>query len=153
MDRGSIVSGKKTGLQFSDPIPTLKFRQGRITCQIALKPELIELIILERAKFRSETAKAPDKAELHFDVVDNETEPDLLRKPEASLGFTLDLDQRISYCQQVFNQVVAAKTGVGNVTDFACGIEGAAHQIAAGPDMSSPWQDDISEGHIASSLK
>jgi hypothetical protein len=49
--------------------------------------------------------------------------------------------------------VVAAITRKGYVTDFVCGIEGAADQIAAGPDMSRPGQDDISEGHKGSSLK
>ena len=75
MDGGSIVSGKKAGLQFADPIPTLKFRQGRVTCQIAPEPKLIELIIVEGSKFRSQTAKGPDEAELRFDVIDDETEP------------------------------------------------------------------------------
>src|SRR5262245_19843401 len=98
MDDGSIVSGKIAGLKFSDPIPTLKFRQGRVTSQIALEANLIELIIVEGSKFRSQAAKAPDKAELRFDVVDDETESKLLCKLEVILGFTLHLSQLISCC-------------------------------------------------------
>ena len=91
-----MVSGKKASLQFSDPIPALKFRQGGITSQIALKPKLIELIIVEGSEFRSQTAKGPDKAELRFDVVDDETKPNLLCKLETILGFALHLIQLIS---------------------------------------------------------
>ena len=72
---------------------------------------------------------------------------------EAMLGFTLHLSELISCCEKVRDQVVAAVSRVGKVTDLVCGIEGAAHQIAAGPDMSRPWQDDISKGHIGSGLK
>src|SRR5262249_7019976 len=46
----------------------------------------------------------------------------------------------------------AAKARKGNITNFVGGIEGAVHQVAAGLDMSRPWQDDISEVHIGSSL-
>src|SRR5262245_11529278 len=98
MDGGSMVSGKKAGLQFSDPIPTLELRQGRVTSQVALEQELIELIIVERAQSCSQAAKASDKAELHFDVVDDEAEPNLSCKLEAVLGFTLHLNQLISRC-------------------------------------------------------
>src|SRR5215510_6088687 len=152
MDGGSIVSGKKAGLQFSDPIPTLEFCQGRVACEIALELDLIELIIVKGSKFWSQAAKGPDKAELRFDMVDDETESNLLCKLEAILGFTLCLSQLISCCQHIFDKVVAAKARKGNITNFVGGIEGAVHQIAAGLDMSRPWQDDISEVHIGSSL-
>src|SRR5262249_14491830 len=98
IDGGSIVSGKNAGLQFSDPIPTLRFRQSRVTCQVALELKLIKLIIIEGSKFRSQAAKSPDKAKVRFDVVDDATELNLLRKLEATLGFTLRLNQVISCC-------------------------------------------------------
>src|SRR5262245_29120448 len=49
--------------------------------------------------------------------------------------------------------MVAANTRVGNVTNFVCGIESATHQIAAGPEMFRPWQDDVAESIIGSSLE
>src|SRR6266851_5295156 len=49
--------------------------------------------------------------------------------------------------------MVAAIRRESKVTDFVRGIKGATHQIAASPDMSRPWHDDISERHIGSSLK
>ena len=58
----SIVPGKKTGLQFSNRIPALKFREGRGTCEMALEPTLIKLIIVERPKNGSEAAKGLDEA-------------------------------------------------------------------------------------------
>src|SRR5262245_2826594 len=93
---GSIVSGKHAGLQFSDPIPTLGLRQGRITCQIALEPELIKLIIIEGSKLRGQAAKGPNEAELRSDVVDDATESHPFYKLETTLRCTLHLHQRIS---------------------------------------------------------
>src|ERR1700740_2424066 len=49
--------------------------------------------------------------------------------------------------------MVATIARKGKVPDFVCGIKGSANQIAASPDMPSPWQNDISEGHVGSSLK
>ena len=91
-----MVSGKKAGLQFSDPIPALKFRQSRVTYQMALEPKLIESLIVEGAKFRGQPAKGPDKSELSCYVVNDETKPNLVRKLETILGFTLHLNQLIS---------------------------------------------------------
>src|SRR5580692_11464400 len=96
MGGGIIVSGKETRLQFSDPIPALKFGQGRIASQIVLEPKLIELIIIERSKFCSQSAKGPDKAKLRFEVIHDETESNLLCKLETLLGFTLRIAQVIS---------------------------------------------------------
>src|SRR5579872_5207271 len=49
--------------------------------------------------------------------------------------------------------MVATIARKGEVPDFVCGIKGSANQIAANPDMPSPRQNDISEGHVGSSLK
>src|SRR5262249_5773751 len=74
-------------------------------------------------------------------------------KLETILGFTLHLHELISRREKVRDQVVAAVSCIGQVTDFVRGIEGATHQIAAGLDMSRPWRDVISKDHIGSSLK
>jgi len=153
VDGRSIVSGKETSLQFSDPIPALKFRQSRVTCQTALESKLIESLIIERAEFRGQPTKGSDKSELHREVVNDETEPNLLGKREGILGFALYLSELISRRKKVFDQMIAAVRRKGNVSDLVRGIEGATHQIAAGLDMFRPWHDDISEGHIGSSLK
>ena len=94
-----------------------------------------------------------DKSELGGDLVTDETEPNLPRKLEPILGLTLHLRERISRREKVRDQVVAAVCRKGKVTDPVGGIEGATYQIAASLDMSRPWQDDISERHIGSSLK
>src|SRR5262249_54570469 len=145
--------GKNAGLEFSDPIPTLRLRQARVTCQITLEPKLIELVIIEGAKSRGQAAKGSEEAELRFDVVDDAAARNPLHKPEATLGFTLHVDQLIPCYQPVLDQVVAANTRVGHVTYFVCDIESAMHQIAAGPDMPHPRQDDVAETIIGSSLK
>jgi hypothetical protein len=98
IDGGSIVSGKKAGLQFSDPIPALKFRQSRVTCQMMLESKIIESLIVEGAKFRGQPTKGANKSEVRGDVVNDETEPNLVCKLEAILGFTLHLSQLISCC-------------------------------------------------------
>src|SRR5262249_29742185 len=70
-----------------------------------------------------------------------------------SSGLTLHLRERISRRETVRDQVIAAVCRKGKVTDPVGSIEGATYQIAASLDMSRPWQDDISERHIGSSLK
>src|SRR5215472_15070564 len=120
---------------------------------MALEPKLIELIIIEGSKFRSQAPKGPDEAELRCDVVDDATEPDFLSKLKTTLRFALHLDQLISCRQHVSEQMVPAITRMGNGTNFVCGIEGATHQVATKPDMSRPGQDDIAERLIRSSLK
>src|SRR6266850_3097041 len=102
---------------------------------MALEPKLIELLIVEAAEFRRQAAEGPDKPELRGDDVNDETEPSLLRKPEAILGFMLHVNERISRCQKVRIQVVAAISRKSEVTDLVRRIEAATHQLAASPDM------------------
>src|SRR5215469_8676300 len=114
---------------------------------------LVEFLIIERSKFRSQSAKRPDESELGRDLVDDETEPNLLREPEVILSFTLHINQLISCGQHVLNQVVAAIGCKGDVPHFTCGMECPANEIAAGPYVLRPWQDDISKRHIRPGLK
>src|SRR5262249_27469196 len=148
-----MVPGKEAGLQLSDRVPALDFRQSRAVGQMALESKLVESLVVERAKFRGQPAKRPDKSELRADLANDEAEPSLLRKLETILGFTLHLHEVISGRDEVRDQVVAAVGRIGQVTDFVRGIEGATDQIAAGPDMSRPWRDVIAKNHIGSSLK
>src|SRR5215469_7894702 len=120
---------------------------------MVLESKLIESLIVERAKFRGQPAKRPDKCELRGDLANDEAEPNLLRKLKTILGFALHLHELISRREKVRDQVVAAISCISQVTDFVRGIEGATHQIAAGRDMSRPWRDVISNDHIGSSLK
>ena len=88
-------------MQLSDPVPALGQRQHRVTRQMALEPKLIKLLIVEGAEFRRQATEGPDKPELRGDDVNDETEPHLLRKLEAILGFTLHLNERISRREKV----------------------------------------------------
>src|SRR5262245_59221819 len=120
---------------------------------MALESKLIESLIVERAKFRGQPPKRPDKSELRGDLANDEAEPNLVCKLETILGFTLHLNELISRREKVRDQVVAAVSCIGQVTDLVRGIEGAAHQIAAGLDMARPGRDVISKDHIGSGLK
>src|SRR5882724_5474143 len=119
---------------------------------MALELKLVEPLIVEGAEFRRQATEGPVKPELRGDDVNHETEPGLLRKLEAVLGFTLYLNERIPRREKVRVQVVAAKSRKGQVTDLVRGIEGATHQIAASTDMFRPWHDNISERHIRTGL-
>src|SRR5262252_4931767 len=120
---------------------------------MALESKLIEALIVERAKFRGQPAKRPDQSELRGDLANDQAEPNLARKLKTILGFTLHLRELISRREKVRDQVVAAVSCIGQVTDFVRGIESATHQIAARPDISHPWRDVIPKDHIGSSLK
>jgi len=73
-----------------------------------LEPNLIKLPVVKGAEFRRQATEGPDKPKLCGDEVNDVTEPGLLGKLEAILGFTLHLNQRISSRQKVRVQVVAA---------------------------------------------
>src|SRR5690348_4959059 len=120
---------------------------------MALEPNLLELLIVEAAEVRRQATEGPDKPELRGDDVNDEAEPSLLRKLKAILGLTLRLNEWISHGEKVRIQVDWTISSKRKVTDFVRGIEGAAHQIAAGPDMFRPWHDDISERHISTGLE
>src|SRR5262249_58201229 len=128
--------GKEAGLQLSDRVPALDFRQSRSIGQMTLESKLAEPPIVKRAKFRGQPAKRPDQSELRGDLANDEAEPNLVRKLETILGFTLHLRQLISRREKVRDQVVAAVSRIGQVTDFVRGIEGATDQIAAGLDIA-----------------
>ena len=112
---------------------------------MALDPKLIKLLIVKGAEIRRQAAERPDEPELRGDGVNDETEPHLLRKLEAMLGFALHLVERIARREKVRVQVVAAIRRKSEIADLVCGLERATHQIAASPDMSRPWHDESSK--------
>src|SRR5262249_34257172 len=108
---------------------------------------------VEGTELWGQPTKCPDERQLGGDLVRDETEPDFLRELEALLGFALHLRERFPRREEVGDQVVAAVSRKGQITNFVGRIEGAAHEVASRPDVSRPGQDDISERHIGSSLK
>jgi hypothetical protein len=113
---------------------------------------LVEPLIIEGAKFWRQAAQGPDQPELRGDNIDNETKPGLPRKVEPFFGFALRLAERISGCDNIRVQVVAAVSRKGEVADLVCGVEGATHQIPAGLDVPRPGNNKIPEGHIGAGL-
>ena len=148
-----IVAGKEARLQLADPVPALDKRQIRIVGKTALDPTLIKLLIVEGAECRRQAAQRPDQSELGGDGVNDKPEPRLLRERETTLGFAFHLGERIARREKVRVQLVAAVGGVSEVADLVCRLERAAHQIAAGPDMSRPGQNDIAKVHIGPGLE
>ena len=59
---------------------------------MALACKLVELLIVESAEFCGQPTERPDQPELRGDCVNHVTEPRLLRKLEAILGFVLDFE-------------------------------------------------------------
>src|SRR5215471_20638102 len=98
IDGRSIIAGKEASLKLSDRIPAVNFRQSRVIPQMVFESKFIKSLIVERAKFWGQSTKRPDKSELRGELVNNETELNLLGKPEAILGFTFHLSQLISCC-------------------------------------------------------
>ena len=140
-------------MQLSDPVPALRCRQTWVTRQTAFEQELIEFLVVEGAEFRRQATKCPDKPELRGDDIDDETEPSLLRKVEPILGFTLHLNERVSRREKVSVQALAAIGCKREVAGPVCGLESAAQQITASPDMFRPWHDKISEDHTGPGLE
>src|SRR5712675_2931621 len=120
---------------------------------MALDPTLIELLIVEGAECRRQAAQRPDQPELGGDAVNDKPEPRLLREREAVLSFAFRLGKRIACREKVRVQLVAAVGSVSEVAHLVCRLKGAAHQIAASPDMSRPGQNDITKVHIGPGLE
>jgi hypothetical protein len=59
---------------------------------MALEPNFIKLPIVKEAEFRRQAPEGPYKPKLCGDEVNDVTEPGLLGKLEAILGFTLHLN-------------------------------------------------------------
>src|ERR1700684_868006 len=113
---------------------------------------LVEPFIIEGAEFWRQVAQSPDKAELRGDNVDDKTKPRLPREVEPIFGFALRIAERISGCEKIRVQVVAAVSRKGEVADFNCGFESATHQIPAGLDVPCPRHNKIPKGHVGSGL-
>src|ERR1700737_1353673 len=120
---------------------------------MALYLTLIKLLIVEGAECRRQAAQRPDQPELSGDGVNGKPEPRLLREREAMLGFAFRLGKRIARREKVRVQLVAAVGGVSEVANRVCRLEGAAHHIAASPDMSRPGHNAISKLHIGPGLE
>jgi hypothetical protein len=152
VDGGSVVASKEPSLQLSGPIPELGQRQKGVACQMALESEFIKLSIVEATKCRGQAKKSADQPKLRNDEVNHKAEARFSRKRENMLCFLMHLSERISHGQEVRDQLVAAISRKGKITDTVGGIEGATHQRATFPGMPRPWQDDISKTHIGSCL-
>src|SRR5262249_21650155 len=100
-----------------------------------------------------QATEGPDKPKLGGDHVNDETEPRLLRKLEAILGFTLYLSERISRRQEVRVQVVAAVGGKGKVAGLLRGLKSPTQQITANPEMFCPWHDVAPKARIGPRLE
>ena len=141
IDGRSILPGKEAGLQLSGQVPALGQRQYRFTGQMPLESNFIKLPVVKEAEFRRQATEGPDKPKLCGDEVNDVTEPGLLGKLEATLGFPLHLNQRISSRQKVRVQVVAAVSRKSEVAGLVRGLESATQQITASPEMFRPWHD------------
>src|SRR5258708_29041367 len=72
-------------------------------------------------------------------------------KFETSLGFTLRFGQRISRCEKICIQVVAAICPEREVADSICDIERATHQITTRPNVPRPSHTETPKSHVSSS--
>src|SRR5215510_10256962 len=120
---------------------------------MAFKSRLIKSLIVEAAKLWRQTTERSDQSKLSGDLVNDQTEPNLLGKLEAILGFTLHLRKRISCREKIGDQVIATVCREGKIANAVGRIESPTHQIAAGLHMSRPGDDDIPERHIGPCLK
>src|SRR5262245_4948839 len=152
-NRGPIVAGQEARLQFSNRIPALGFRQSCIPAQTTLESQLVEPLIVEGAKLRRYPAQRLDEAELSGDDVSDEPDPSSPRKVEAMFRFPLQLTEIVSGGETVRDQLMAAVSGKGEVPGFVRHLEGTAHQLAAGSDVSRPRHHNISVTDIRSSPK
>src|SRR6266702_8292863 len=111
-------------------------------------PRLIHISIIEAAEFRGQAAERPNECKLRRDDVNDNPEPNPPQKRERILGFTLHLRKLFPRREKIRDQEVTAISRPSKVTHFVRSIKSATYEVATGPDMSLPGQDDISEQRI-----
>src|ERR1700761_9537158 len=119
---------------------------------MALELELIELIIVEAAKFWFQAPKGTNQPELCTDDVNDQTKSGILSELEADLSFTFPLYERFPRREKLGVELIAAVRGKGEIADLVRGLERAAYQISARQDMLRPWRDKTGERHVCPSL-
>src|SRR5215470_8779059 len=119
----------------------------------ALNSPLVELRIIQGAERPRQSPERPDQPELGGDDVNDKPGPHLLHKRDTILDFALRLGKRGARREQVYIPLVAAIDRAREIADLVGGLERAAYQLVASPDMSRPWQDVISQGHIGHDLE
>src|SRR5260370_22425368 len=118
-----------------------------------LHAKVVRLLIIKVTEIRDQSGEGPNAPELCGDDVSGNTDADLLRKGETTLGFALPLMERIPRREKVRVQVAAAVPRKSEVTGLVRRLERATYQITASPDMFRPRQDHISEDTIGPGLE
>ena len=147
-----IIARQHASPQLPNPVPALRQCQIRLASQVVFEAAFIELLLVKTSECRRQTTKRPDQLELRSNDRNDEAESRLLRKLETLLGFTLRFGQRISRCEKICIQVIAAVRGKREVAGLVRGIERTTHQVTARPDVPRPRHDEIAEGHIRAGL-
>jgi hypothetical protein len=98
---------------------------------VPLELQFIKPVVIKGSEFRGQPTEGSDKSDLRADQANHEAEPGSLGKRETVLGFRLHLGKRISHCQEVRDQLVAAITCKCKIADSVSGIEGATDKLAA----------------------
>src|SRR5437870_12974786 len=140
-----MVAGQVARLELGGPIPALDQRQTRIVSKMALVPQLVKLLIIQGAELPRQPPQRADEPEVCGDGVNGEPESRLLRKRKAVLSFALRLGKGVACHEHVEVQKNAAVARKREVAGLVRGLECAAHQLAATPDMSRQGQNDTSK--------
>src|SRR5271165_1743711 len=135
---GAIVPGKEASLELSAPIPAFGKRKIRVTGQMTLHLKLVKVPIVEATECRGSPAERSYQPELCSDDVSDEAKLRPSREPEATLGLALHLGERITRREKIRIQLVAAVGSVSEISGQVGGLESAAQEIAASPDMVCP---------------
>ncbi len=114
-----------------------------------LELEFVKLIIVKGTEFPRQPAEGANKSKLTGNNSGRDSEPKLLRKGQASLGFALHFNERIARREEVHDQGRAAIPGISEVAALVRSLESAPQQIAASPHMFRPWDDVNSKGCLS----
>src|SRR5215831_14570163 len=59
-----VVPGEEASLQLADPVPAFGVQQVRLRREVALHPEFIEMLVIERAEMGRGAAQVPNQRRL-----------------------------------------------------------------------------------------
>ena len=128
---GGVVASEDACLQLADPVQAGNDAKARLALEPLFELPLIESGVIEAAECRRQSAKRPDQPELCRDELDDDTEPRLAREVEPGLGIALHLGERITACEKLGEDVVAAEGRIGEIAGPLRRLEGVPRERTA----------------------
>ena len=120
---------------------------------MTFESKLIKLGIVKAAKFVSQAPERSNQAKSAHSDISGEIKSRLLREVENLLCLALRVVERISYREEIFNQIMSTIERKSEVTNPVRNFKCPTNQISTGSQMSPGRHDIMPKGQIGASAE